>query len=312
MAWKVILLITTCLILFGNITNAKERDPLVTLLIKKGIITEDEISEMESEIDNEESRIHSYLSETPEDEGYKTNYKEMDSNKSNNPGKNGTEIELLRHEVTNIHDEIERLKDGEGFLFEPVKVGFGELKIGGLLQLWYSHDETRGNESGKADTFRLRRSEIMFSGEILPEVAWTVMVDPSKELGFSAGAIDQNTRILQDYNIDIGYIPHHIVSIGQFKLPLTEEGLRSSVMLDTIERSFIGRTFGDQRDIGIQVRGIWEYVDYWLGIFNGSGQNQLDVNDYKDISGRIVLKPFKDLEIGISGLTGRTGTTLSD
>ncbi len=84
MAWKVILLIITCLILFGNITNAKERDPLVTLLIKKGIITEDEISEMETEIDNEESRIHSYLSETPEDEVYKANYKEMYSNKSNN------------------------------------------------------------------------------------------------------------------------------------------------------------------------------------------------------------------------------------
>ena len=312
MAWKVILLVITCLILFGNITNAKERDPLVTLLIKKGIITEDEISEMETAIDNEESRKHSYLSETPEDGGYNTNYKETDSNKSNDPGNNGTEIELLRHEVTNIHDEIERLKDGEGFLFKPVKVGFGELEIGGLLQLWYSHDETHGNESGKADSFRLRRSEIMFSGEILPEVAWTVMVDPSKELGFSTGAIDQDTRILQDFLFDLNYIPHHIVSIGQFKLPLTEEGLRSSVMLDTIERSFIGRTFGDHRDIGIQVRGIWEYVDYWLGIFNGSGQNQLDVNDYKDISGRIVLKPFKDLEIGISGLTGRTGTTISD
>ena len=308
MAWKVILLVITCLILFGNITNAKERDPLVTLLIKKGIITEDEISEMETEIDN----VHSNLPESPEDVGYKTNYKEMALNKSNNPGEDGTEIELLRHEVTNLHDELERLKDREGFLYEPVKVGFGELKIGGLLQLWYSHDETRGNESGKADSFRLRRTEFMLSGKALPEVAWAVMFDLSKDLGTSDGIIDQETRILQDYNIDFGYIPHHIVSIGQFKLPLTEEGLRSSVMLDTIERSFIGRTFGDQRDIGIQVRGIWKYVDYWLGIFNGSGQNQLDVNDYKDISGRIVLKPFKDLEIGISGLTGRTGTTPSD
>ena len=312
MAWKVILLITTCLILFGNITNAKERDPLVRLLIKKGVITEEEVQEIETEILLNESNIKPSTSRARKGEDLEQRQYRKLANKTNNNADNEGDVKSLRFEVESLHEEVEELRSIKGFLYEPVKVGFGELEIGGLLQLWYSHDETAGKEAGKADSFRLRRTEFMFSGKVLPEIAWAVMFDLSKELSTSDESIDQESRILQDFNVDLSYIPHHIVSIGQFKLPLTEEGLRSSVRLDTIERSYIGRTFGDQRDMGIQIRGSWEFADYWLGVFNGSGQNRLDVNDYKDISGRIVLKPFRGLEIGISGLTGRTGTTLSD
>ena len=329
----------TSIILFGNIANAKERDPLVRLLIKKGIITEEEVREMEIEIQNEEtyppeqlppgqavrqpdntilagtgSRAGAQLhkSEMQAEEDLKENHSLKLANKIKNNTKKVEDIKSLKYEVRNLYEEIAKLKPKKSLLPEPVKIGFGELKIGGLLHLWYTHDETTGKGVGKADTFRLRRSEIMLRGKILPEVAWTVMIDPSKELGFSTGSIDQDTRILQDFHVDLNYIPHHTLSVGQFKLPITEEGLRSSAKLDTIERSFIGRTFGDKRDIGIQLRGIWKYADYWLGIFNGEGQNQLDVNDYKNISGRIVLKPFNGLEIGMSGLTGKTGTELSD
>ena len=309
---KIVSLIFVSIILPGNILYAKERDPVVRILIKKGILTEEEIRQMEAEILKEESDARLSSKEMQSEDKLSAEHDMKLANKVKNNTAKEEDIESLKYEVKNLHEEFDRLKSGKSLLSEPVKIGFGELKIGGLLQLWYTHDETTGKGAGKVDTFRLRRSEIMFRGKILPEVAWTVMVDPSKELGFSTGSVEQDTRILQDFLFDLNYIPHHSINVGQFKLPLTEEGLRSSVNLDTIERSFIGRTFGDQRDIGIQIRGIWEYVDYWLGIFNGSGQNQLDVNDYKDISGRIVLKPFKGLEIGMSGLTGKTGTTLSD
>jgi hypothetical protein len=312
MLWKIVLFMFVSMILSGNIVDAKERDPIVRILIKKGIITEKEIREMEAEILKEESNLVFSTSEMQAKEKLSEDHGLKLTNKNKNNPEKGGDIKSLKYEVRNLHEEIDKLKSRKSLLPEPVKTGFGELKIGGLLQLWYTHDETTGKGAGKADTFRLRRSEIMFRGKILPEVAWTVMIDPSKELDLNTDSIDQETRILQDFHVDLNYIPHHSLSVGQFKLPLTEEGLRSSVRLDTIERSFIGRTFGDQRDIGIQLRGIWKYADYWLGIFNGEGQNQLDVNDYKDISGRIVLKPFKGLEIGMSGLTGKKGTELSD
>jgi polyhydroxyalkanoate synthesis regulator phasin len=333
MRWRIILFVFVSMVMFGSIVKAKERDPLVRLLIKKGVITEQEVREMETEILREDSKAQIYGSQIKMEEklGEIHDQRLANENPPHSPFSKGgrgdlkvgfsgendddedrEEIKSLKYEVRNLYHEIDRLKSKKSLLPEPVRTGFGELKIEGLLQLWYAHDETTGKGAGKADTFRLRRSEIMFRGKILPEVAWTVMIDPSKELGLNTDSIDQETRILQDFHVDLNYIPNHSLNVGQFKLPVTEEGSRSSAKLDTIQRSFIGRTFGDQRNIGIQLRGIWKYADYWLGIFNGEGQNQLDVNDYKDISGRIVLRPFKGLEIGMSGLTGKKGTELSD
>jgi len=307
-----IILVIAGLILLGNITNAKERDPLVMLLVKKGIITEEEIREIEAEIQTQESDTMLSGPEVQRREELGEESGRKLANKMGNGSEMNGDIKSLKLEVKDLYGEIENLKTGRSLVPESVKAGFGELKIEGLLQLWYFHDETSGKGEGKADSFRLRRTELMFSGKILPEAAWTVMFDLSKALDINNETIDQETRILQDFNFDLGYIPHHVVSVGQFKLPLTEEGLRSSVRLDTIERSFIGRTFGDHRDIGIQLRGEWKYVDYWLGAFNGSGQNRLDVNDYKDLSGRIVFKPIDGLEIGMSGLTGKNGEASSD
>jgi len=323
---KIILLIFAVLILFASIAKARERDPLVWLLIKKGIITEEEVLGMEDEISKE--KLNPSVKLTPDNPIQKSNWsdehtsindKELSelnstilANELKNNQNNDGEINLLKNDIDSLHEEINRIKTRKGLIPRPVKIGISNLKIGGLLQLWYSHDETSGNNIGNADTFQLKRSELMFRGKILPEVAWTVMVDPSKELRLNSDSIDQETRILQDFYFDLNYIPHHSINVGQFLLPITEEGLRSSVKLDTIERSFIGRTFGNQRDIGVQIRGIWKYVDYWLGIFNGSGQNQLDVNDNKDVAGRIVLKPLTGLEIGMSAITGKTGTTKSD
>jgi phosphate-selective porin OprO and OprP len=45
--------------------------------------------------------------------------------------------------------------------------------------------------------------------------------------------------------------------------------------------------------------------DYALGVFNGAGINRLDTNEQKDISGRLVAHPVKDLSVGGSFYTGR-------
>ena len=57
MLWKIVLFMFVSMILSGNIVDAKERDPIVRILIKKGIITEKEIREMEAEILKEESNL---------------------------------------------------------------------------------------------------------------------------------------------------------------------------------------------------------------------------------------------------------------
>jgi uncharacterized coiled-coil protein SlyX len=200
-----------------------------------------------------------------------------------------------------------------------VESGFGKIKFNGLLQGWYS----AGN--GTNNTFRFRRAEMKFSGQITPKVKWTIMIDPAKALSLNTATTtvagvpvvtsvspNQSSRILQDAFFTLTYIKDVNVDIGQFKIPLTLEGLTSSARLDTVERALFmsdrgrGGGLGDIRDFGIQFSGpLGKQFDYQIGIFNGTGetQNIADTNQEKAVIGRFVFKPefIKGLQIGASG-----------
>ncbi len=221
---------------------------------------------------------------------------------------------LLRKGVI-TKDEADQLEKEAGRR-QPVTVGSGTLQLDGLLQIWYVHDP----EAESRETFRLRRAEIKLSGEIMPKIRWTVMVDPAKDLkvtktpasGLTAAngvAVDQQSRILQEVFVRIEPLPHHQIDVGQFKIPIAEEGRRSSSQLDTIERAIISRTFGDKRDIGIQATGTFPRLEYRIGLFNGEGINQSDQNDKKDYTGLLVLKPLPGLEMGGLWYQGHAGAT---
>lgn len=204
-----------------------------------------------------------------------------------------------------------------------VEAGYGKIKFNGLLQGWFS----TGN-GGFSDTFRLRRAELKFSGQITPKAKWTVMIDPAKALSLNNTyttingtrvvadtSVNQASRILQDAFITLDYIKKIHIDVGQFKVPLSLEGLQSSATLETVERAMFasdrarGGTFGDIRDLGVMIRGGFnKHVDYQLGFFNGSGENQNDVdrNDQKAVIGRFVVRPsfVRGLQIGASGAWG--------
>lgn len=206
---------------------------------------------------------------------------------------------------------------------QNVESGFGKIKFNGLLQGWYS-----SGDGGFRDTFRLRRTELKLTGEITPEVKWTLMFDPAKALSVNNSYVtingakalidtsaNQASRILQDAFITLDYIKNIHIDVGQYKVPLSLEGLQSSATLDTVERALFasdrarGGSYGDVRDLGVMIRGpIGKQVDYQLGFFNGSGENQNDVdkNDQKAVIGRLVVRPsfLKGLQIGGSGAWG--------
>lgn len=194
------------------------------------------------------------------------------------------------------------------------------IKFNGLLQAWFAS----GNSSFR-DTFRVRRAELKFTGEVTPRLKWTIMIDPSKALGLNNtystinGArvlndtsVNHATRILQDAFITFDYSKRVHVNVGQFKVPLSLEGLQSSAKLDTVERALFisdrtrGGNYGDVRDLGVMVYGsLGSRVDYQVGFFNGGGENQNDVdkNDQKAVGGRFVARPsiVKGLQLGFSG-----------
>jgi len=203
-----------------------------------------------------------------------------------------------------------------------VEVTSGRIKFNGLLQAWFI-----GGNGGQTDTFRIRRAELKFTGEMSPHFKWTVMVDPSKALSLNNTfttvggttvvkdtSVNQASRILQDAYITLSYWKKVNINVGQFKIPLSLEGLQSSGTLDTERALFAsdrarGGTFGDIRDIGLMFYGpLTKRVDYQIGVFNGSGesQNDLDKNDQKAVAGRLVVRPsiFRGLQVGGSGVWG--------
>ena len=204
-----------------------------------------------------------------------------------------------------------------------VEAGFGKVKFNGLFQGWY-----QGGNEGFNDSFRIRRAELKFTGDLLPKVRWTVMLDLAKALSLNTTptvingtpvirdvSINQSGRILQEAFITLSYFKRANVNFGQFKLPISQEALQSSSALDTVERALFltdrgrGGGLGDVRDFGVMIFGpLSSEVDYQFGVFNGSGetQNDVDRSDQKAIAGRIVYRPnfIKGLQIGTSGVWG--------
>jgi phosphate-selective porin len=240
---------------------AQDRDPLVNLLIKKGVLTEQEVIDMESELKQEAST------------------KAADTTKAKT----------------------------DNF----IKSGYGNMKVNALFQGW----GVFSNKNNSADTFKLRRSEIKFSGDVTDKLHWAVMVDPAKELKTNKdNSIDQKSRMLQDLKLTYDVFESNKINFGQFKVPISMEGLESSGKIDTIDRArFISDgKLGDYRDIGVMWEGDYKKIGYALGVFNGEGQNTSDLNDNKDVSGRFLVRPLEGLQLGTSFYVGKSGTALDD
>ncbi len=208
-------------------------------------------------------------------------------------------------------------------LAQQVEAGFGKIRIGGLMQFWYLHDQSATPKS----YFRLRRSEIRLSGQIRPEVLWTLMIDPAAvvenvktekieipQVVTKTVVTDVGRKsVLQDFVITLK--PHELISInfGQYKTPFGMEGLESSARLDFVERSALSTLFkwADFRDLGFTLNGNLKIENIKIlptvGVFNGEGQNKFDVNDVFDLYGRLVVKPIEELHLGAAYANSKIG-----
>jgi hypothetical protein len=187
----------------------------------------------------------------------------------------------------------------------------GELKFGALLQVWYIFDDSTvgtgtswlGNDPGQ-NTFRIRRAELKASGKFSPDWGFEVMIDPAKNLNLSSG---QDGKILQDLAISYLGFKGQEIAIGQRKIALTWEGLRSSSELDFAERAQIARRFGDRRQIGLFYKGeIGRKVVLYGNLTNGTTTNtNANSNDTLLSGARVDWKPVPGLLLGATGAYGQ-------
>ena len=191
----------------------------------------------------------------------------------------------------------------EGFVLQS---GSGDyrLQLRGYVQFdgrFFPGDEGRL----AVDNFLLRRVRPIFAGTVGRHFDFQITPD------FGVG-----TTVLQDAYLDVKYSPKARVRVGKFKSPVGLERLQSATAISFVERAY-PTAIVPNRDVGVMLHGdlAGGVVAYAAGVFDGApdgGSVDLDLNDGKDVAGRLFLSPFKrgksalkDLGFGIAGTTGQ-------
>ena len=167
----------------------------------------------------------------------------------------------------------------------------------------YTHVRFQSRED-KIDGFDIRRARLGLKGKFGERISYKLQT----EFGGSR-------QKLLDAELSYKVSGFLTIYAGQFKIPFSLENLTSSNALATISRSQVVEglsarskdVLGNQsgRDIGIKLNGKYRWLDFTVGVFNGSGINTVDLNEDKDVIGRLVLHPLQSLGIGFSYYTGR-------
>lgn len=133
------------------------------------------------------------------------------------------------------------------------------------------------------DQFLVRRARISTGGFLFKYIDYQLEYDLG---GFASG--------LRDAYIDFHYIEEARLRVGSMKAPFSLEQLTSSRYIPFVERSLFNiGTSRIQFDIGAEVHGSAGPLTYFVGVFNGNGNQTRDDSSDKDIVGRLVLQPFK-------------------
>jgi hypothetical protein len=165
-----------------------------------------------------------------------------------------------------------------------------------LLQGWISGKYPAVSSSA----FRVRRAELFLKVNF-DGFGFGISADPSKVLEYRQDEMATNElSLLQD--VYLSYSTEYAdISVGQFKIPISSEGLASSSKLLLPERALVARRYGDKRDLGVRIAKKTTRFAYSLGLFNGAGANRVTSHPTKDLGARIEWYPIPQLTIGASG-----------
>ena len=193
------------------------------------------------------------------------------------------------------------------------------IKFSGYAMLQYQGQDPEGNHS---NSFNLRLARFILDGKI-GDFDWRAQIQ-----GTNATGPGQPTVQLVDLYAEWRKYPEFKIRAGQFKRAFTYENPTNPITqgwrgyADVINKlSAFGDRTGERssggRDIGIQLSGDLfpnangrRLFHYQIGVYNGEGVNQKDMDNRKDIIGGAWVMPIKGLRIGAFGWTGSRGGML--
>lgn len=152
------------------------------------------------------------------------------------------------------------------------------------------------------NSFSFRRARLGVTGNIPYDISYYVMAEFSTFM--------KGPYLLDAYIAYNRLGPWLTISLGQFKSPFGLELNTACHKLHTIKRSAVVNNLAHPfRDIGLMLSGGTDslqffglhnhnIITYKLAILNGTGINEWDDNNSKDIVARLVISPWKFIRIG--------------
>ncbi|MCB0568491.1 MAG: hypothetical protein KDC66_01945 [Phaeodactylibacter sp.] len=187
------------------------------------------------------------------------------------------------------------------------------VQVIGFIQPQYQYSFLGEDLYGKSlneSSFYFNRARLGVTGSIPYDFSYYVIFEFSPTLN---GGKNVAPPLLLDAFISYNrFAPYAKVAMGQFKSPFGLEALTACHKLNTINRSMAVTQLGAlYRDMGVMVSGgtgklsvfgskTENLLGYNLALMNGSGINQWDADNMKDVVARVTLHPVDFLTLGAS------------
>lgn len=185
--------------------------------------------------------------------------------------------------------EIEAGYEG-GFYLKTRDV---KLTLEGLIQVNGTFFERSGAHESE---FVLRRIRPELSGEFFD--IWRFHIEPK----FTEDSVEMEEAWLGLHLQD------HRFLFGRMKEPFSLEEMSSQRHMDMLNFSILNQ-FVPAEDHGITVLGSFDWLEYGVGFYNGTGGD--DTTSDKDVALRMAAHPWRGLQFGGSVTFGRQDTDLS-
>jgi hypothetical protein len=161
---------------------------------------------------------------------------------------------------------------------------------------------------GTTNPLEIRVARLQLAGNLTPQLGLQVLTDMVR------------SPLLLDARANYNASPRARITIGQFKVPFSQESLYSDRDVIAIERTLVGNALdpgrdnsSNGRDIGAQADGDLLHrngkavLTYTLGLFQGAGINRRDDNRRKDMAARLVARPTPQWMLAGDYYNGATG-----
>jgi len=251
-----------------------------------------------------------------------------DDEPAQDPGYSDTPAAVSVADIEALNNRINALE----------KANQSNVKVDALIQFWYTQDSyasTIGsndyaNFKNQWSAFSFRRGEISLSSALGndPKLSWKINLDPTQSSfnglgitpgtnlsyagvsgpGAAVGNINPFT-LVKDLYLKVAYSPYATLILGQNKFAQELEGRWTSNDGDFNNYSNLAASFGNKRDIGVQLAGADIPLgpvagQYVFSVIQGSGQSTADNNVDKDLAAQVGFTYDKNLYIGSSAYDG--------